>query len=59
MPTYRNGCICLDRNEAKEFCKQIIQPDKEAARLRDKFLAEIYKTLEIKLSEDRVVLIRK
>lgn len=59
MPTYRNGRICLNRNEARRFCRQTIHPSEDTARLRDKYLDEIDKTLEIKPTRDGIVLSRK
>lgn len=59
MPTYRNGRICLNRNEARGFYKQTIHPSEDTARLRDKYLDEIDKTLKIKPTRDGVVLSRK
>lgn len=59
MPTYRNGRICLNRNETRGFYKQTIHPSEDTARLRDKYLDEIDKTLEIKPTRDGVVLSQK
>ena len=59
MPTYRNGRICLNRNEARRVYRQTIHPSEDTARLRDKYLDEIDKTLEIKPTRDGVVLSRK
>jgi hypothetical protein len=49
----------LNRNEARGFYKQTIHPSEDTARLRDKYLDEIDKTLEIKPTRDGVVLSRK
>lgn len=56
MPIYRNGCICLSVDEAKELCRKIAEPDEECTKLRDDFLAHIDKTLGITPTEDGVLL---